>query len=67
MTKNQIIAAGVLAVGALYLATKKESPWWSDLALSDEQRTMLWDQEREFWAEAQGNTGYPAEAMTGGA
>lgn len=64
MKKNLLIAGVAVAAVAVYLATKGAAPWWSTLELSPDQRAMLEDQERAFWPELQGNTGYPVEAMT---
>lgn len=63
--KGMFLVLAVAAVG-VYLMTKGKAPWWADLSLSDQQRKMLEDQERDFYPVNAGNTAYPVEAVTGG-
>lgn len=65
MKKEMLMVLAVAVVG-VYMATKGEEPWWAGLSLSEQQRKMLEDQERDFYPVNAGNTAYPPAAITGG-
>lgn len=49
MNWKMLAVVAAVGVGVYAYSKRVNSPWWSNLQLSPQQRSMLEEQERGFW------------------